>query len=128
MRHDLLSDVLSAIKNGDRVGATEAVVPSSGMVREVLRILQTYGYIGEFELIDDRRGGKFRIALLGNVNNCGAIRPRFSVKADGYEKWERRYLPAAGFGLLIVSTSDGIMSHLDAKQKRIGGKLLVYVY
>jgi small subunit ribosomal protein S8 len=98
------------------------------MVRDVLRLLQSSGYIGEFELIDDRRGGKFRIMLKGTVNNCGAIRPRFSVKADGYEKWERRYLPAAGFGLLIVSTPNGIMTHTDAKTKKIGGKLLAYVY
>ena len=128
MRHDLLSDVLSAIKNGDGVGARNAITPVSRMVRDVLRLLQSSGYIGEFELIDDRRGGKFRIMLKGTVNNCGAIRPRFSVKADGYEKWERRYLPAAGFGLLIVSTPNGIMTHTDAKTKKIGGKLLAYVY
>ncbi len=128
MRHDILSDVLSAIKNGDVVGSREAMVPVSKMARDVLRVLQAAGYIGEFELIDDRRGGKMRIALLGNINNGGAIRPRFSVKADGYEKWEQRYLPAAGFGLLIVSTSNGIMTHTDAKSKKLGGKLLAYMY
>lgn len=128
MQHDILADVLSAIKNGDFVGSRSALTPASGMVREVLRILQAAGYIGEFELVDDRRGGKFRVSLLGAVNRCGVIRPRFAVKAGGYGKWERRYLPAAGFGLLVVSTSSGVMNHTDAVAKRLGGKLLAYVY
>lgn len=124
----MLADVMSAIKNGDFVGKRTALTPASATVREVLRIFQSAGYIGEFELIDDRRGGKFKISLLGAVNNCGVIKPRFAVKADEYEKWERRYLPASGFGLLIVSTSKGIMTHNDARAKHIGGKLLAYVY
>lgn len=128
MRHDILADVLSAIKNGDFVGARSAMTPASKMVREVLRILQKAGYIGEFELVDDKKGGKFRIALIGAINNCGVIRPRFAVNVKGFGKWERRYLPASGFGMLILSTSHGVMSHTDAVTKNTGGKLLAYVY
>lgn len=128
MRHDILSDVLSAIKNGDKVGKTEVVTPASKMVKDVLLIFQKHGFIGNFEFIDDGRGGKFKINLTGSVNNCGAIRPRFAVGKDEYEKWERRFLPAAGVGLLIVSTSGGICTHTEAKGKGIGGRLLAFVY
>jgi len=128
MRHDILADVLSAIKNGNFIGAHSATTPSSKMVRDVLRILQTAGYIGDFELIDDRKGGMFKVSLLGTLNNCGVIRPRFSVSAKGFGKWERRYLPASGFGLLIVSTPKGVMTHTDAIKNNTGGKLLAYVY
>jgi small subunit ribosomal protein S8 len=128
MRHDLLSDVLSAIKNGERVGKDETIVPASKLAKNVLLILQKHKYIGDFEYIDDKRGGKFRIQLLGKINDCNAIRPRFFVKKDEYEKWEKRYLPAAGMGFLIVSTSSGVMIHIEAKEKGIGGTLLAYVY
>lgn len=128
MRHDILSDVLSAIKNGDKVGKTETIAPASKMVKNVLLILQKGGFIGNFEFIDDGRGGKFRISLTGSVNSCGAIRPRFAVAKDEYEKWERRFLPAAGIGLLIVSTAAGVKTHIEAKEQGIGGRLLAYVY
>ncbi len=45
-----------------------------------------------------------------------------------FEKWETRYLPAQDFGLLILTTNSGVMNHYDAKDARIGGKLLAYVY
>jgi len=128
MRHDLLSDVLSAIKNGDNYGKRETISPSSKLVKEVLLILQKNKFIGDFEYIDDERGGKFRIQLLGKVNKCGSIRPRFPVKKDEYEKWEKRFLPAAGFGFLMVSTSKGVVTHIEAKEKGLGGKLLAYCY
>lgn len=128
MRHDLLSDVLSAIKNGDYCGKRETITPSSKLVKEVLLILQKNKFIGDFEYIDNGRGGKFRIQLLGKVNKCGSVRPRFPVKRDEYEKWEKRFLPAAGFGLLIISTSKGVMTHIEAKEKGLGGKLLAYCY
>jgi small subunit ribosomal protein S8 len=128
MRHDLLSDVLSAIKNGDRNGKRETITPTSKTIKNVLLILQKYNFIGDFEYIDDNRGGKFRVQLLGKINDCNSIRPRFSVKKDEYEKWEKRYLPAFGLGLLIVSTSQGLLTHNDAKEKGLGGTLLGYVY
>jgi small subunit ribosomal protein S8 len=128
MRHDLLSDMLSAIKMGDRFGKTEMVIPASKMMKDVLMIFQKNGYIGEFEFVDDGRGGKFKIKLTGSVNNCGTIRPRFAVAKNGYEKYERRYLPASGVGLLIVSTPSGVKTHREATESKTGGKLLAYVY
>ncbi len=128
MRHDLISDMLSAIKTNERFGKKSATVKASGMEKELLLLLQKNGYIGSFELIDDGKGGKFEIQLIGKVNACGSVRPRFAVKKENLEKWERRFLPAAGVGLVILSTSKGIMTHIEARQQNIGGKLLAYVY
>ncbi len=128
MRHDILSDVLSAIRNGDQVGKRETITPASKLIKEVLLILQKNNFIGNFEYVDDNRGGKFKIQLLGKINNCSSIKPKFYLKKDEYERFERRYLPAAGFGFLIVSTSNGVMLHEDAKKKGIGGTLLGYIY
>ena len=56
MKYDLLSDVLSAIKNGDNAGKSFTIVPASNLVKNVLLILQKHKYIGDFEYIDDNRG------------------------------------------------------------------------
>ena len=50
------------------------------------------------------------------------------MKKDEFEKWERIYLPSKDIGILVVSTSKGVMSHHEAKKLGIGGKLLGYVY
>lgn len=128
MRHDLLSDVLSAINNGERLGKRKIITSSSNLVKEILLIMQRHGFIGNFEFMDDGKGGKFEIELAKKINRCGAIRPRHAVGRDEYEKWERRFLPAAGFGLLIVSTPQGIKTHEEAKKAGTGGKLLAFVY
>ncbi|HEX32856.1 MAG TPA: 30S ribosomal protein S8, partial [Candidatus Aenigmarchaeota archaeon] len=59
---------------------------------------------------------------------CGAIKPRFSFSVEDIEKFEKRYLPSKDFGIIVVSTNKGIMTHLEAKQKNLGGILLAYVY
>ena len=86
------------------------------------------GFIGEFKFLDDGKAGKFKITLLGKINGCGVIKPRYAVKRDEYEPWEKRYLPAAGFGLIVVSTQKGIMSHRQAMEQNLGGRLLAFAY
>lgn len=128
MRHDLLSDVLYALNNAEKIGRRSCVVPASSFVKNVLKVMQKSSYIGKFEFIDDGKSGKYQVELIGRINCSRAIRPRFSVKSGDYEKWEERYLPAKDFGILVVSTSKGIMSQKDAAKEGIGGSLLAYVY
>ena len=68
------------------------------------------------------------IYLIGKINNCNVIKPRFNVKNDNYEKFEKRFLLAKDFGIIIVSTPKGLMTHIEAKEKGIGGKLILYCY
>jgi small subunit ribosomal protein S8 len=56
------------------------------------------------------------------------VKPRHSVGRQEFEQWESRYLPAQDFGLLILTTNQGVMHHYDAKSSRIGGRLLAYVF
>lgn len=129
MIHDTLAPALSNIMNAEKIGREFCIAkPFSKMLKEVLTIMNNKGYIGSFEVIEDGKGKIVKINLLGKVNKCGAIKPRFSVKRDGFEKFEKRYLPAKEFGILIVSTPKGIMSHNDAFEKKLGGKLIAYVY
>lgn len=90
--------------------------------------MHKHHYIGKYDVIEDNKGGIIVINLTGGFNKCGVIKPRFSVKKDGYEKFEKRFLPSKDFGLIIVSTPKGIMTHLEAKEKGLGGKLIAYAY
>ena len=126
---DSLANGLTTIENNEIRNKRECTIsPASKLLGRVLRIMQLNGYIGEFEFIDDGRSGKFKVQLLGRINKCGAIRPRFSVKVDEFEEWERKFLPSREVGILVISTPKGVLSHRDAMEKRIGGRLLAFVY
>lgn len=129
MQQDPLNDAMSVIKNAERVGRGECVIrPSSKLIGRVLKVMQEAGYIRQFEFVDDGRSGMFRVNLAGQINDCGVIRPRYSVKKGDLEKFEARYLPAQDFGLLILTTTRGVLTHTQAKQGGVGGKLLAFVY
>ncbi|MDQ3837965.1 MAG: 30S ribosomal protein S8 [Thermoproteota archaeon] len=126
---NVLSNLFTTLYNNETRRKKECIViPSSRFSSDVLRTMQKYRYIGEFEQVDDARAGKFRIQLLAKITKCGIITPRFSVRKDEYLEWERQFLPAYSMGLLIVSTSEGIMSHHEAREKGLGGILIGYVY
>ena len=126
---DPLANALSTIMNNEVRGKKECLIyPASKLIINVLKTMQKEGYIGNIEYIEDGRGGKLKVELLGRINKCGVIKPRFPVKKDEFEKWEERYLPARDIGILIVSTSKGVMTHIEAKRQGIGGVLLAYVY
>jgi len=124
-----LSNVLSHLYNCEKISRPECIVkPASKLIVSILEIIKTEGYIGEFSLIKDGRGNLIKINLLGNINKCGVIQPRMSFKLNELERYEKRFLLAKDFGMLIVSTSKGVMTHFQAKEKNLGGRLIAYVY
>ena len=110
-------------KKGDCI-----ILPTSKLATKVLTVLKSQGYIGEFEHVNDNRGGKFKIQLLAKITKCGAVTPRFKVKKDEYRKWEEQFLPSYNRGMLLVTTNQGVMSHHEAANKGLGGFLIGYVY
>ena len=126
---DTSTNGLITIINNEMRNKRECVIsPASKLLGRVLRIMQLNGYIGEFEFIDDGRAGKFKIQLLGRINKCGAVKPRFAVKVDGFENWEKKFLPSRDVGIMVVSTSQGVIAHREAEEKNLGGRLLAFVY
>ncbi len=127
--NDTLSNVLSQINNAEAKGARECTVtPVSKLILSVLSKFKDNGYIGDFEIVNRARGGMIKVNLIGNINRCGVVKPRFSFTKEDIESFEKRYLPAKGFGFFVVSTSKGIMTHREAVEKSVGGKLLAYCY
>lgn len=124
MKHDMLADVFSILKNMEGIGRSEARVPSSTLAKSVLAILQERQYIGSVS----SEGQLLKVQLTGRINDCNVIRPRFSVRKDEYIKWEKRFLPANGLGMLLLTTPRGVLPHDQAKEQGVGGQLLGYVY
>lgn len=129
MQHDPLADALCHMKNAEHRGKQECYIePASKLIGRVLKVMQESGYIKQFEHVENERAGSYRVILKGAINKCNIVKPRFSVKKAEFEKFEARYLPAQDFGLLILTTTQGVVSHKMAKEMGIGGKLLAYVY
>jgi small subunit ribosomal protein S8 len=129
MLNDPLANTMSLILNNELIGKSECLIkPDSKVIKEILKVMKNNGYTGEFKEIEDSRGNYIKLNLIGNINKCGVIKPRYSVKNNEFEKFERRYLPAKDIGILFVSTPNGIMTHYDAKSKKTGGRLLAYCY
>jgi len=123
MLQDVLAGILSQIKNAEMKRKTELVAkPTSKLALNILDILKKEGYIASYEYKDDKRGGIITIQLNGHINNIGVVKPRYSLKLDEFEKF------AKDFGRLIISTSSGLITHTEAKEKKKGGVLVAYVY
>lgn len=126
---DPLADALSTMKNAESIGKPECTIsPASKLIGNVLKVMKDKGYINEFEFIDDGKSGLFKVQLKGKINKCGVIKPRHAVKNTEFEKWEKRFLPARGFGSIILTTPEGVMTHKEARENGLGGQLLAYVY
>lgn len=126
---DPLANALSTIKNAENVGKESCTIqPASKLIGNVLSVMKDYGYIGEFELVEDGKAGIYNVKLAGRINNCGAIKPRYSVSTANFEGWEKQFLPGKNFGTLILTTSKGVKSQYEARDENVGGQLLAYVY
>ena len=128
MAIDLLADALNTLKTHEIKGEEKCEVRASKIVREVFKILSEKGYISGYDFVDNGKGGFFEVKLSGMINDCGVIKPRFPVKRSEWAKTEERFIPGVGVGLLVVSTSQGIMTNTDAHDKQIGGRLLAFIY
>lgn len=129
MQNDIISDAISKIKNAEKAGKNQVVIkPISKLLLKILDLLREKGYVGTYEIYHDSKGNYIVLNLIHSINDIATIKPRFPVKVEDYEKYEKRYLPAKDFGIIIVSTDKGLMTHIEAKAKRLGGKLIAYCY
>ena len=125
----VLRDACNAILNAERRGKRQVLLrPVSKVIVKFLQLMQKHGYIDEFEYVDDKRSGKIVVQLNGRLNKCGVICPRYDISHTDVEHWVGRVLPSRLFGHIVLTTSSGIMTHGEARRKKIGGKVIGFFY
>lgn len=126
---DPVMNGLTIIRNAELASKTECEVrPASKFFGEILKIAKENGYIKEYKLIEENQKISYTVNLNGKLNTIKSIKPRYAVRQDEFEKYEKRYLPARDVGLIVVSTSKGLMTHTQAKAQKLGGRLIAFMY
>jgi small subunit ribosomal protein S8 len=126
MSHDVVADGLNMLKNAATAGkGTVKINIISNVLIEVLKIMKQEGAIKKYKIDSEE---KSLTVTIGDLNECKAIKPRFTCDASQIEKYRRRYLPARDVGILILSTNKGLMTHKEALEENIGGCLIAYFY
>jgi len=124
MSQDVVADALNQIMNIKRAKKTEVRIKKhSKVLINLLDLMKKLGYL-DYEI----KGRELKVEIKEKLNKCRAIKPRYSVSVDKIDKYVRRFLPARGFGYVILSTSKGLLIHEAALEENTGGSLLAYVY
>ncbi len=126
MSQDTVADALNMMKNAKKARKESIEVSMvSNLLIEILKIMKQKNAIKKYKINPKEKSVEI---TLGEISECKAIKPRFTVQKDQIEKYERRYLPARGMGTIIVSTNKGLMTNEEAEEEGIGGSLIAYFY
>jgi len=127
---DPIADMLTRIRNANRVGRRMVLIPKSKICVGIAHVLREEGYIEEFDVIDDPRQGQIRVKLKYTSNGAKVIHEIDRQSKPGRRMYRAvRDLPKVlnGMGIAVVSTSKGVMSDRRAREQNIGGELLCTV-
>lgn len=123
MSQDIVADALNEIMNAKKARKSEIVLnKNSKLLRNVLDIAKERGYL-DYSV----EGNEIKVSLK-NLNEIKAVKPRYTISVKKINNYVRRFLPAKNFGLLIISTNKGLMSHEDAEEKNMGGCIIAYMF
>lgn len=124
MSQDRIADALNQIMNAKRAGKDAIKISHhSKFLLTLLALAKLKGYVKSYQVKDN-----VLTIEIGNIHGCKAIKPRYAIAVQDIEKYVARYLPAKDIGVLILSTSNGLITHKTAQEKNIGGCLIAYMY
>ena len=127
---DPIADMLTRIRNANRVGRKLVQIPKSKICTGIAQVLKDEGYIDDYDVIDDTRQGQIRIKLKYTINGEKVIHAIDRASKPGRRIYRGvGELPRIlnGMGISVVSTSKGVMSDRRARESNVGGELLCTV-
>jgi small subunit ribosomal protein S8 len=128
---DPIADMLTRIRNAVRVERSHVEIPSSKIKTNIAAVLKREGYIWDYEVVEDKPQNLLRIQLKYGPNGERVIQHLQRVSSPGRRVFARvDQMPKVlqGLGISIVSTSHGVMSSREAKQKGVGGEVLCMLW
>ncbi|MEH7386625.1 30S ribosomal protein S8 [Bacillus sp. JJ1521] len=128
---DPIADMLTRIRNANMVRHEKLEIPASNIKREIAEILKREGFVRDVEYIEDDKQGIIRMFLKYGANNERVITGLKRISKPGlrvYAKSNEVPRVLNGLGIAIVSTSQGVLTDKEARQKQAGGEILAYVW
>lgn len=128
---DPIADLLTRIRNANSVRHEKLEVPASNIKREIANILKREGFIRDAEFIEDNKQGIIRIFLKYGVDNERVIAGLKRISKPGlrvYAKSDEIPRVLGGLGVALISTSKGVVTDKEARQQKVGGEVLAYVW
>ena len=127
---DPIADMLTRIRNANRVGRRMVMVMNSKICTGIAGVLKEEGYIEDFDVIPDERQGTLRVKLKYALDGTKVIHTIDRRSKPGCRVYRGvEVLPRVldGMGICVVSTSKGVMSDRRAREQKVGGELLCTV-
>ncbi len=131
MHSDTISDFLTRVRNAQQAGHRRVDAPASKVKRAMAKILVDKGYISKFIDIEDNKQGILRLFLKYDAYGHPVIKELKRISKPGLRKYSSTELiPRSynGLGIVILSTSQGVMTDKEARKLKIGGEVLCSVY
>ncbi|EGK00928.1 MAG: 30S ribosomal protein S8 [Prevotella sp.] len=129
---DPIADYLTRVRNAIMAGHRVVEIPASNLKKEITKILLEKGYILNYKFVEEGPQGSIKIALKYDpVNKVNAIKKLIRVSSPGLRKYVGyKDLPRVlnGLGIAVVSTSKGVMTDKEARELKVGGEVMCYVY
>ena len=125
---DPIADMLTRIRNANQLRYVEVEMPTSKMKEEIAIILKEEGFISDFKVVEEE---KLLVLNLKYNKKERVITGLKRISKPGlrvYAKWADIPSVLNGLGIAIVSTSEGVMTGRDAKNKKLGGEVLAYIW
>lgn len=127
---DPIADMLTRIRNANQAKHLSVTMPASRLKLEILNVLKNEGYISEYEKVEDGKQGVIKVTLKYN-NKERVIQGLKKISKPGLRVYAKSSeLPKVlnGLGVAIISTSNGIMTDREARQKKLGGEVIAFVW
>lgn len=131
MHSDTISDFLTRLRNAQRAGHRRVDIPASKIKRAMAKILVDKGYINKFINIEDGKQGVLRLFLKYDAYGQPVIKELKRISKPGLRKYcASDEIPKSysGLGVVIMSTSHGVMTDKEARKLNVGGEILCSVY
>jgi small subunit ribosomal protein S8 len=129
---DPIADYLTRVRNAIKANHRVVDIPASNLKKEITKVLFEKGYILNYKFVEDGPQGTIKIALKYDpANKVSAVRQLIRVSTPGLRKYVGyREMPRVlnGLGIAILSTSKGVMTDKEAREQKIGGEVLCYIY